>query len=124
MDTLENDHKKLKREVQQLLVLKEKMEKTFDSHLKRCHSVGEKLQQEFSSEQLESIRGSIENSCGLNKAYQLSRKPKAVSTLNTNSLATGGNSRMDAQQPFSRQLSGGFEASLFSQCLTPVSSLM
>lgn len=113
MDTLENDHKKLKREVQQLLVLKEKMEKTFDSHLKRCHSVGEKLQQEFSSEQLESIRGSIENSCGLNKAYQLSRKPKAVSTLNTKLLATGGN----AQQPFSRQLSGGFEASLFSQCI-------
>lgn len=117
MDTLENDHKKLKREVQQLLVLKEKMEKTFDSHLKRCHLVGEKLQQEFSSEQLESIRGSIENSYGLNKAYQLSRKSKAVSTLNTNSLATGGDSRMDAQQPFSRQLSGGFEASLFSQCI-------
>lgn len=107
--------KKLKREVQQLMVLKEKMEKTFDGHLKRCHSVGEKLQQEFSSEQLESIRGSIENSCGLNKAYQLSRKSKAASSLN--SLATGGDSRVDGQQQFSRQISGGFEANLFPQCI-------
>lgn len=115
MDTLENDHKKLKREVQQLKVLKEKMEKTFDGHLKRCHSVGEKLQQEYSSEQLETIRGSIENSCGLNKAYQLSKKSKAASSLN--SLTTDGDYRVDAQQQFSRQTSGGFEASLFPQCI-------
>lgn len=115
VDTLENDHKKLKREVQQLIVLKEKMEKTFDGHLKRCHSVGEKLQQEYSSEQLETIRGSIENSYGLNKAYQLSKKSKAASSLN--SLATDGDYRVDAQQQFSRQTSGGFEASLFPPCI-------
>lgn len=115
VDTLESDHKKLKREVQQLLVLKEKMEKTFDNHLKRCQSVGERLEQQFSAEQLESIRGNIESTCGMNTAYQLSRR--AAGSVTLNSQATGGENRMDAQQLFSRQTSGGFDASLFPQCI-------
>ena len=116
METLENDHKKLKREVQQLIVLRDKMDKTFKNHLARCQQTDERLKQKFGLAELEALKRSFS---GTNSTvFNLSRKSKPatnvspVSALDSHSVST-------EPQSFSRQTSEGFDASGIPQFTGP-----
>ncbi|XP_022316171.2 uncharacterized protein LOC111119893 isoform X2 [Crassostrea virginica] len=116
VETLENDHKKLKREVQQLIVLRDKMDKTFKNHLARCQQTDERLKQKFGLAELEALKRSFSGTNGT--VFNLSRKSKPatnvspVSALDSHSVST-------EPQSFSRQTSEGFDASGIPQFTGP-----
>ncbi|XP_062607815.1 transcription factor kayak-like [Saccostrea cucullata] len=117
VETLETDHKKLKREIQQLKVLKEKMETTFASHLARCQQQRQKLSVQLGSEQLEQL----EKKCCRNPVMtNVNGRPKFVGvhgmqTEYTQTLSSDSSS--EEIEPFSRQASEGFEANVIQDYL-------
>ncbi|XP_061175712.1 cyclic AMP-responsive element-binding protein 3-like protein 2 isoform X2 [Saccostrea echinata] len=109
VETLETDHKKLKREIQQLAVLKEKMESTFKSHLVRCQEQRHKLQQLLGSEQL----GELERDSCRNPPWQtVNGRIVGVSGMQAENTQTLSPDSPVEIEPFSRQTSEGFDANV------------
>ncbi|XP_048762476.1 cyclic AMP-responsive element-binding protein 3-like protein 2 isoform X2 [Ostrea edulis] len=126
VDTLENDHKKLKREIQHLKVLKEKMKEGFKNHLLRCQMEGKKLQQQYGSEGLQSLKSNLKfpvNSRPHHNGVHLFAKMCRTASSTQVQTSTDDSQTLSPDSPievemYSRQRSEGFDANTIQQSVS------